>query len=242
VQNLQKKLLSFLAIALFVQGSLPGATSAARAQNPYPAMAPLAQYLMPDQNAEIALARTAAPKSISDAAEVLVLGRNGYTTAIKGSNGFVCMVQRGWSGSTDFSDFWNPKQRAPICFNQPAAKSYGALIVLKTKWVLAGKSKAEIGRAVESALDKKEIPPLGPEAMSYMMSKQQYLNDTGRSWRPHLMFFVPGADAKSWGANLPASPVIAADDPEERMTIFMIPLSKWSDGTPASQSAQSHPH
>jgi hypothetical protein len=229
----QKRLLSFLGVALFVHGGLPAITSVVRAQNPYPAMAPFAQYLMRDQNAEIALARSAAPKSISDAAEVLVLGRNGYTTAVKGSNGFVCMVQRGWSGSTDFSDFWNPKQRAPICFNPPAAKSYGALIVLKTKWVLAGKSKAEIGRAVESALDKKEIPPLGPAAMSYMMSKQQYLNDSDKAWRPHLMFFVPGVPASSWGGNLTDSPVLAADDPEERMTIFMIPVSKWSDGTPA---------
>ena len=104
---------------------------------------------------------------------------------------------------------------------------------MKTKWVLAGKSKAEIGRAVESALDKKEIPPLGPAAMSYMMSKQQYLNDSDKAWRPHLMFFVPGVPASSWGGNLTDSPVLAADDPEERMTIFMIPVSKWSDGTPA---------
>src|ERR1700749_4226092 len=105
MQNIEKQLLRFLALALAVQGVLPGAMSAARAQNPYPAMAPLAQYLIPDQNAEIALARSAAPKSISDAAEVLVLTRSGYTTAVKGSNGFVCMVQRGWSGSRGFSDF-----------------------------------------------------------------------------------------------------------------------------------------
>ena len=234
---MRKKLLSFLALTSVAQSVLFGAVCRAQAKDPYPAMAPLAQYLIPDQNAEIALARSAAPKSISDAAEVLVLTRNGYTTAVKGSNGFVCMVQRGWSGATDFSDFWNPRQRAPICFNAPAARSYGALIVLKTKWVLAGKSKAEIGRAVESTLDKKELPPLGPAAMSYMMSKQQYLNDSGKAWHPHLMFFVAGVPDKSWGANLPGSPVIAADDPEERMTIFMIPVSKWSDGTPDSPAA-----
>jgi hypothetical protein len=233
---MQKKLRCFLTLAFLAQNCLFGTTCRAQAKDAYPAMAPLAQYLIADQNAEIALARSAAPKSISDAAEVLVLGRNGYTTAVKGSNGFVCMVQRGWSGSTDFSDFWNPKQRAPICFNAAAARSYGALIVLKTKWVLAGKSKAEIGRAVESALDRKEIPPLGPAAMSYMMSKQQYLNDSGKSWHPHLMFFVAGVPDKNWGANLPGSPVIAADDPEERMTIFMVPVSNWSDGTPDSQA------
>lgn len=238
---MQKQLLNFLALVSVAQSSL-FVSCQAQAKDPYPAMAPIAQYLMPDQNAEIALARTAAPKSISDSAEVLVLGRDGYTTAVKGSNGFVCMVQRGWSGSTDFSDFWNPKLRAPICFNPPAARSYGALIVLKTKWVLAGKSKTEIGHAVESAIDKKEIPSLEPAAMCYMMSKQQYLGDRDKGWRPHLMFFVPGVAPKSWGANVPGSPVLASDDPEERMTIFLVPLSKWSDGTPASPAAQSHTH
>ncbi len=239
---MQKKPLSFIALAFLVQSGSFGTTCQAQAKDPYPAMAPLAQYLISDQNAEIALARSAAPKSISDAAEVLVLTRNGYTTAVKGSNGFVCMVQRSWSASTDFPEFWNPKLRAPICFNPPAAKSYAALIVLKTKWVLAGKSRAEIGRAVESALDKKDIPPLGPAAMCYMMSKRQYLQDQGKAWHPHLMFFVPGVSAKSWGANLPGSPVLATDDPEERMTIFMVTLSKWSDGTSASPVTQSHTH
>lgn len=69
--------------------------------------------------------------------------------------------------------------------------------------------------------------------MCYMMSKQQYLNDQGRSWHPHLMFFVAGDVAESWGANLPGTPLMASPDPEERATIFMIPVSKWSDGTAA---------
>jgi len=68
--------------------------------------------------------------------------------------------------------------------------------------------------------------------MCYMMSKQQYLNDTGKNWHPHVMVFVPGDVAKSWGANLPESPIIAANDPEERVTIFMVWAAQWSDGTP----------
>ena len=71
--------------------------------------------------------------------------------------------------------------------------------------------------------------------MVYMMSKQQYLNDEGMSWHPHLMFFVAGDAAKSWGANLPGSPILAANDPEERVTIFMVVVGKWSDGTPGPQ-------
>jgi hypothetical protein len=93
---------------------------------------------------------------------------------------------------------------------------------MKTKLVLAGRSKTEIAQAVTSALDMKELPALEPGAMCYMMSKQQCLSDHDNSWHPHLMWFVPGDAAKSWGANLPGSPILAADDAEDRMTIFLV--------------------
>ena len=201
-------------------------------QAPYPVMASLDQYLMPDKDAEIALARTAAPKSISDEAEVMVLGRDGYTTAAKGTNGFLCLVERGWGAATDIPDFWNPKVRSPICFNPAAARTFAPIYLMKTKLVLAGKSKQDIVAATASALDKKALPALEAGAMGYMLSKRQYLSDEGKNWHPHVMFFVPGDAEKSWGANLPGSPIIAANDPEERVTIFMVWVAQWSDGTP----------
>jgi hypothetical protein len=209
-------------------------------RTPYPAMAPLDQYLIANKDAEIALARSAAPPSIADKADVMVLGRDGYTTAVKGSNGFVCIVERSWASPSDQPGFWNPKMRAPHCFNAAAARSFLPIFLMRTKLALAGKSKAEIIQATTSALDKKQLPALEPGAMVYMMSKQQYLNDTDKSWHPHLMFFEPGDVEKSWGANLPASPVIAANDPEERVTIFMVLVDKWSDGTPASADMHMH--
>ena len=96
------------------------------------------------------------------------------------------------------------------------------IFLMKTKLVLAGKSKAEIGAATASALENKELPALAPGAMCYMMSKQQYLNDGARNWHPHVMFLVAGVAEKSWGANLPGSPIIAADNREARVTIFMV--------------------
>ena len=233
--SMQKKTISLVALAFLMQAVLPGATGQAAAQsekNPYPAMAPLNQYLSPDQNSEIALARSAAPPSVSDSAEVMVLGREGYTTAAKGTNGFLCIVERSWAAATDVPDFWNPKVRAPNCFNPPAAKAFLPIFLMKTKLVLAGKSKTEIVQAVASALDKKELPALEAGAMCYMMSKQQYLSDQDKSWKPHLMFFIPGNAEKSWGANLPGSPIMAADDPEERVTIFLVGVRQWSDATP----------
>ena len=92
---------------------VPGAALQAWAQvkeSPYPKMAPIDQYMM-TRDAEIALARSAAPESISRDAEVMVLGQHGYETAVKGKNGFVCLVERSWTAGIDDPDFWNPKLR-----------------------------------------------------------------------------------------------------------------------------------
>ena len=117
------------------------------AKAPYPSMAPLDQYLM-ERKAEITLARSAAPESISQDAEVMVLGRHGYETAVKGKNGFVCVVWRSWTAGTDDPDFWNPKLRAPICFNALAARSQVPLSLKKTEVILASRSKEQMSEAV----------------------------------------------------------------------------------------------
>lgn len=214
---------------------LTAATLQAHAQaTPYPTMAPLAQYLMPEAD-EIVLAKSAAPKAVSDQADVMVLRKDGYATVVKGSNGFVCLVERGWATDTNHPEFWSTKLRSPNCFNAPAAKTFAAIYLMKTQLVLQGKSRKEILQATNAALDSKELAPLAPGSMCYMMSKQQYLNDQAKSWHPHLMFFVDGDAAKSWGADLPGSPLMAANDPEERVTIFMMTAEHWSDGTPAPQ-------
>ncbi|MGD0509542.1 MAG: hypothetical protein ABSA27_17215, partial [Terriglobales bacterium] len=180
--------------------------------------------------AEIAMARSAAPESISRDAEVMVLGQHGYETAVQGKNGFVCVVERSWTAGTDGPDFWNPKLRVPICFNPPAARSYLPLTLKKTEVILASRSKDQMSEAVKAAFDRKELRT--PEsAMCYMMSKQGYLGDRDGHWHPHLMFFVPQPDAQTWGANLPGSPILASEGALDRLAVFLIPVAKWSDGT-----------
>ena len=195
----------------------------------YPAMAPLPQYLM-ERNAEIALARSAAPSSISRDAGVLVLSRGGYDAAAESKNGFVCLVLRSWVGPDD-PQFWNTKIRSPICLNAQAVHSYLPLVRMKTQLILTGKSKDEMFRTVMAARDARTLPALEAGATAYMMSRQQYLNDDGKAWHPHVMFYVAKGDAGRWGANLPGSPLIAADEPEEGITVLMVPVSHWSDGT-----------
>ncbi len=226
------------AIAGMVLLVVVGAARPARAQDskaPYPKMAPLDQYLM-SRAAEIEMARSAAPKSISGNAEVLVLGRHGYETAVKGTNGFVCLVERGWTATTDDPNFWNPKIRGTMCLNSAAARSYLPITIKKTELILAGESKAQMADAIKAAFDKKELPSLQRGAMCYMLSKQQYLNDTaGRwHWHPHVMFFIPETDSVAQGENLAGSPVLTSPDPLDRLTVLMVLAPKWSDGTPAS--------
>jgi hypothetical protein len=197
---------------------------------PYAKMAPIDQYLMADRAAEIALARSAAPDSISRDAEILVLGRHGFETAVKGTNGFVCIVGRGWTSAAD-ADYWNPKVRVPMCVNAAAARSYLLRVTKETEWGLAGRTPAQMTESIASAIAKKELPPMEPGAMCYMMGKEGYGGDSKPHWPSHLMFFYSDTDLASWGANLPGSPVVAMSDPVEHLTEFVIPVQRWSDGT-----------
>ena len=204
------------------------------ATTPYPnivptEMAPIDQYLMTDQSAEIALARSAAPESTSRDAEVLVLGRHGFETAVKGKNGFVCIVGRSWTSAAD-ADFWDPRVRVPMCGNAAAARSYLLRITKIAEPALAGHTLAQVNEAIAAAIAKKELPSMESGAMCFMMGKQGYGGGSAPHWPSHLMFFYSDTDPAIWGANLPGSPVVAVSDPVEHLTQFVIPTQKWADG------------
>lgn len=226
-------------VILLAMGLSPGGVAQAQdPKAPYANMAPLAQYLMGDQKAEVTLARSAAPASISGDAAVMVLTQHGYQAVGKGKNGFVCLVDRAWMSPFDSSEFWNFKNRSPTCFNAAAVRSILPLTLKRTEWALAGLSKTQIMARVREAVEHKEMPALEPGAMSYMMSKDMYLGDSQGHWHPHLMFYAPRSGAADWGANLPGSPVVldrlslSANSPDPFL-IFFVPVSTWSDGTPA---------
>ncbi len=224
-----------LRVVLVLTALAAGAAQAQSVQTANSHMAPLHEYLIADRNVEIALARSAAPESISGKAEVMVLGPKGYETAIPGGNHFVCLVERSWDGAPQF---WNPKVRGPECLNAAATRFYLPIVLMKTRLALAGKSQAQIGEAVQGAFEQKRLEPPGVGAMSYMMSKASYLNDQAGHWHPHVMFFVPLSMGKAWGANLPGSPLLSNDDALDGLTIYMIPVASWSDGTPDANAGR----
>jgi hypothetical protein len=214
-----------------------GPAEAENAAAGYRAMAPLTEYLSMREADEIALARSAAPPSISAKADILALGSQGYKTAIKGTNGFVCLVERSWATGFADAEFWNPQFRAPICHNRAAARTVLPSYVERTEWVLAGVSTSDM--AARTRVSAKTFMPPDAGAMSYMLSKEAHLHDADGHWHPHLMFYLANADAAAWGANLDASPIFADSTgvfgekgSTEPVTTFFVPVSKWSDGTP----------
>jgi hypothetical protein len=216
----------------FLLGAI-GTASAGDAKPAYPAMAPIEQYRAASASEEIALSQSAAPTSISGDASVLTLGDHGYETALKGKNGFVCLVQRSWAAGFNDAELWNPKLRAPICYNPVAVRSVLPAYLKRTEWVIAGVSKSDMIKRTNAELAAKRIATPEPGAVAFMMSKQGYLGDLAGHWHPHLMFFLAHADVADWGADLHGSPVFAARDDLDPITTFFVLVPTWSDGTPA---------
>jgi hypothetical protein len=202
--------------------------------DPYPTPAPVEQYLM-DRNAEIALARSAGPASISRDATILVFSRHGYETAVKGKNGFVCMADRGWMLPFDKPDFWNPKVRLPLCMNARGARFHLPLAFRMAEWALSGMTKEQMSGRLKAAYNRKELPLPENGSMCYMMSKQQNFGDKeGNGADSHLMFWFPQGEQMDWGADADDSPVNVHEFSPQPITEFTISTSKWSDGTPVA--------
>jgi hypothetical protein len=221
------------------------ACSAAQAQSQqpaatYPAMAPVSQYLMPNVADEIAMARTAAPPSVSTHAEVMVLGKQGFYVAVKGNNGFVCMVTRSWFAGFSDADFWNPMSRGPECLNPPAVRSVLPQFLARTQWVLAGLSKAQQIERLKAGFASHRFVQPAPASFAFMLSKEGYLNNIRGPWLPHVMPFIPYGQDAVWAAGMPGSPVLGGGaEPYESNTIY-IAVRRWSDGSPAPTPAPLH--
>jgi hypothetical protein len=215
-------------IAAVAAWAFPGAGGSALA-----AMAPVEPYLMANRDQEIALARSAAPASVSAHADVMVLDRHGYVTAVKGTNGFVCLVVRSWDNELDSKSavFWNPQFRAPFCLNPSGAQYALTLYLLRTRWAIAGASEQEMAGREKAAWAAGRLQAPKAGAMCYMMSRLGNLGG-GSAWHSHVMFYVPNEKASGWGANLPHVPVMGAAT--DHATVFFVIVPFWSDGTPES--------
>jgi hypothetical protein len=214
------------------------ATLASLAGRPLAAQAghDLAPYLIADRAAEVTLARSAAPKKVTDSARVLVLTRTGYEEAARGSNGFTCLVMRSFLGGLDDPGYWSPKVRAPACFNPPASRTVLLETLERAKWVMAGVGQKEIAARTDRAYASRQFPLPATGAMAYMLSPEQYLGDENPHWMPHVMFYYDRSlPAAAWGAGDMNAPIIDASvgAPHAPVQTLFIPVRQWSNGTPA---------
>ena len=217
-----------------VLGATPLRGQLAAQRGPKPDVAP---FFIADHDAEIRLARTAAPPSISDSATVLVLERTGYVEAARGSNAFTCAVIRSLGGSLDRPGLWNPRISSPHCFNPPAARTVMPTLLKQTAWLLSGESASEVAARIERAYANRELSPPASGSMAYMLSPSQVLNESGSHGLPHLMFFYDKTQpASTWGAGDAGSPVLndaAADAHAPFLTLFIL-VRQWSNGASAA--------
>ncbi|MGA3158258.1 MAG: hypothetical protein ABSE43_11860 [Steroidobacteraceae bacterium] len=229
-------MIKFYGVA-FLLGAI-GSACAEEAKPAFPVMAPVEQYLEASASAEIAMARSAAPTSISGDASVLVLGNHGYETAVKGKNGFVCLVWRSWvswAPGDDDQEFWNPEFRAPICFNPAGARSVLPAYLERTQWALSGTSKAEMKERTRVAIASSRMAMPEPGALGFMMGNEGGYavgHDFHHFSTPHVMIFLARTDSADWGAGLRGSPIIAEQSDPEPITVFDVMVPFFSDGTP----------
>jgi hypothetical protein len=219
---------SLSTVALLIGIATAPAAGQTAAVRTYP---PIAAYLLP-RDAEIALARSAAPAVIADRATVKVLTTTGFEVAREGDNGFVCMVMRGFSAPTytpaAFRPIvYDPTIHAPICFAAPAVRTVLPYYELRTRLAMAGKTPDQIADALQAAHVKGELPRRDGATFAYMFSAHQHLGPGVGAWRPHAMVFVPYADATTVGATpfgdtLP----LVTDDAGTPFAVVVIPVDE----------------
>jgi hypothetical protein len=216
------KRLKFVLFLLLISLSTVGIVAQAAK---YP---PLSEYLMP-QDAEIALAKSAAPDNISDKATIKVLTASGFQVVHEGSNGFVCLVMRGSSAPTytpaELRNLvYDAKLRAPICFNPQASQTVLPYYDLRNKLALEGKTPDQIAEAIQAAYSKGLLPKRDGVSFAYMWSADQKLGSFGH-WHPHMMIFCPQYENSMLGGNpFGALLPIVTDDAGTPFAVVVIPV------------------
>ena len=200
--------------------------------------APLGEYMMP-RDAEIALARSAAPPNISGRATIKVLTTSGFQVAHEGGNGFVCLVMRGWAAPT-FTPaaqrdlVYDATLRAPICFDPPATRLVLPFYELKHRLGMEGRTPDQIADAIQAAYARGRLPRRETVSFGYMWSADQQLGPGVGHWHPHMMVFAPYYDNAMLGGNEAGVGPAVNDDAGTPFTVIIIPV----DGKLAIRASQ----
>ena len=190
---------------------------------------PIGEYLMA-ADAETALAKSAAPPNVSDGATIKLLTSSGYKVAHEGTNGFVCIVMRGFAAPTytpaQLRDLvYDSALRAPICFDPSAARTVMPFYELRTKLGMEGKTPEQIAAGLQAAYAKGELPKRNEVSFAYMWSADQNLGGGVGHWHPHMMVFSPYYENSMLGNNPFGAPLpLVTDDAGTSFAVVVIPV------------------
>jgi hypothetical protein len=144
---------------------------------------------------QIELALSAAPKEVSSKASVYILGPKGYEKVREGTNGFTCLVERSFKGTTQTSS-------APACFDAEGSRTLMLTYLRKEELRSEGKSEQEIKDDIQKGYEDGRFKVAGIGFL-YMMSDENYVYDDQSQQSgfvpPHLMFYAPYKTAKDLG-------------------------------------------
>jgi len=217
--------LTSLTVAAFAIATLASHAQETKALK-YP---PLSAYLMA-RDAEVALAKSAAPPGISGRATIKVLTQSGFEVAQQGDNGFVCLVMRGFTGAPTFTPevlralVYDPTTLAPICLDPRAVKTVLPYYELRTHLGIQGKTPEQIAYAVKAAYDNGTLPKRDAVSFGFMWSADQKLGPAGH-WHPHVMIYAPNYENSMLGDNPPGSHLpTVGDDAGTPFAVVVVPV------------------
>jgi hypothetical protein len=151
------------------------------AQQPYDRSTQLPKRPVVARDAEITMARAAAPPAVSSQATIYVAGPKGYEVAIEGTNGWGCFVQRNAAATGLF----------PRCDDAERVASLYPVYHLLEVFRAMGRSATDYDRAVSEGLKYGTFRAPASGALSYMLAEGAI--------KPHIMVSMPGCEVTDLG-------------------------------------------
>lgn len=188
------------------------ATSTAAAQSRQGARAPM------ERQAEIALARSAAPGAVSAGSRVWLWTGERYAIGDSGTTAVNCYVGRPWVPSVE-----------PHCFDAEGSATIMPIQMRRVELYAAGRNDTETEKQVAEEIRTGRLRLPTKPAMTYMMSAaQQLVSGTGTAvgaWRPHLMIYYPNLTAAGTGLPGFVAEVGFVENPGTPFSAIVVPLA-----------------
>lgn len=172
----------------------------------------------------VALARSAAPASISDSADVWVPSQDGYRKVVSGTNGWTCLVEKD-----------HPESVAPLCYDPEGTRTIIPGVLKIRELEAAGLGYRAALDSVEALYRTGALTPPARPVISLMLSRHQVLYATPEgprvgAWKPHVMIYQPGI--RDADTALPENfGVVMISGVGHVFSYIVVPVEAWSDGS-----------